>query len=281
MSQKSFSKFFILTLIAFFTVAYAKADINITGQVLTVEEEPIREAYVALIDEYGEKILAKTDEKGFYSFEGLMPGEYTIYIENLLGYIIERPYCGNYNVYVEQSSHYVFYARSTGVIIEYGSPGTDTPTGGGGSSSGNGNGKLFLPSEDFEFSIYASYLWLYEPDRISVTGHWTVPGKGKIDVNTIDGYPAGPYVGSGMNVNFSNSGYGKVTLDMEYSPLNMDGEIATYRFRVAPWSLFKIYKAKGQLAFCIDSLTLYRKGEEVFSTSDNWVGNYFDLRVKK
>lgn len=285
MIQKTFSRALLLTLINLFAVAYSNAGINITGQAITVEQEPLSGVYVTLLDSRGEQYTTKTDEKGFYVFEGLIPGEYTIIIDLPLGFIIERPYCGNYNVFVEQDSHFIFMARSTGVIIEYGTPGNDSWPGDGKKSNERDheerNSKGLFGSEHFDFSLYAAQLWFYEPDAITVTGHWMVPGKGKIDVTTVDGWPAGSYTGTGMLVDYFNHGYGKVTLEASYSPMDVDGEIATFRFRVAPWSLFKIYAASGQLAFCIDEIKLYRKGQVIYEGTDNWIGNYFDLRVNK
>lgn len=238
---------------------------SLVGRVTADRKSPVAAATVHIEGSKGQRLTVKTDSQGRYLVKYLPADQYTVWLQRMDGFETDVPECGYYNQFLEGNSELNFNLRTTGVMIDFGDP------------TGPGLVALSDPSL-IDFSIYMYNLDQYDADTIDVLGYWYIPGQGKLDAAVIGGWPAGVYSGSSLEVDYENL-FGLLThYTLRYdAPIDLDGELATFRLQLSPVAVTKLALANGNLAFCGVWVRMYRRGLLVYDSTTNWVGNQDDL----
>ncbi len=238
---------------------------TLEGRVIADRKTPVRAATVYIEGAKGLRLELKTDSQGRYLAKYLPDDHYTIWLQRIDGLETDVPECGYYDGFLEGTSQLDFNLRTTGVIIDFGDP------------TGPGLVALSDPSQ-IDFSLFMYNLDEYDADSIDILGYWYIPGQGKLDATVIGGWPDGVYSGSSLMVGYENL-LGLLThYTLRYdAPIDLDGQLATFRLKLSPVAVTKLAQAKGKLAFCGVWVRMYRRGLLVYDSTTNWVGNQADL----
>ena len=230
---------------------------------------------VIIRGDLGYKFEVTSRDDGSFRVNEVPDGWYFIRLENLENYTVVSPECGWYYDYVgqEDGGGYGFTIESTGVSVDFGRPGGGS---GGGGYLPKGTIAKTPESSGFSLSVYADGLTSFGfsyPTRLEVEGWWYSQGQGPLDIAVTNGYEAGSYMGSGLDISYAVSPSNQVYLSMEleaFPYLAFNGEMATFQFLPSPGSRAILAQNGDNACFCIADIRIWSGTSLLYSSADQW-----------
>ena len=243
---------------------------SLEGRVFEESEHPLPGVVIRLQDDFGWEATAVTDDQGFYRWDGLPDGWYTVSLIEPAGYRLVDPPCGYHDAYLSGTNtaeaNFRMAARGSGVVVELGSP------------IGSIGGPLVLSGPYFNISVFAYNLNSFFPnavDRLVIRGRWYIPGLGLLAAQAVGGVPAGSYNGTNLTVSYQNLTGNQVEIVLERNQwpyLSQDGEMAQLTFQIL--SEFSGNLSGKTVAFCIDDLSFHWRNTLRYWSTEYYLGTF-------
>ena len=235
---------------------------SVSGTVVDERGNLLDDMTVHLEDSEGNRHSAVTKE-GHYAFTDLQ-GAYLVYLEKYSDFRIFSPPCGFYSGVLgpgDHNTHGFGALRGSGVMVDFGTT--------------HGGGKMAAPQSNtlnIDMDITNVAGMSPAPNRVVVTGYFSVPGQGVLSPTAVMSSQAGAYVGSDLSVTTQVIGGPVVKLTLNYfaSPhIDIDGLIASLSVSLNSIDIARVNAGDGDVSFCVTSVEIFQsKGGLVELFSD-------------